>query len=103
MTTLTIPFDTYKLVSRFIELGFSKSQSEALVETVHTLDTAITRTTREVDDIKTDLKVLRTDVADIKAQLVEITKHQMQLPYWIAGSILAACGLVVAILQLLRA
>lgn len=90
-----MPFDTYKLATLFLNIGFTKPQSEALVETVHKLDTAIAMNARAADDIKTDIKVIRADLAEIKS-------GQTNIPYWITGALFAQGGLVVAILQLLR-
>lgn len=52
--------------------------------------------TRDVDEIKTDIKVIRADLTEIKSGLTNI-------PYCITGALFAQGGLVVAILQLLRA
>ena len=81
----TIAIDTYKVIKRLQERGFSKDQAEALVSVAQEVDISTMAT-------KADLKDLRLD----------FDKALHKQTWGLVGVIFAQGAFVVAILQMLK-
>ena len=87
----TITFDTYKVVNMLQTKGFTKEQSEALLEVAKEIDLSELVTK---GDPKEGLSELRTELS------TKISNLQISLMKWITGMLLAQAGLIVALLQI---
>ena len=80
-----IAFDTLKLAKRLREGGFSETQAETVADAL--------RESFSSGDLatKTDVAMLRAEVADVKAEIIK----------WMFGAMLAQGALVVTLIKLL--
>lgn len=98
MTTIT--FDTHRAVERLIKKGIKKEQAEEIVSTVQAsreVDLGNSATKADLAELKTELKIdiaqLRTEISNVKYELVK-----WQIGLTIAGfSIMTS--IIIAILK----
>jgi hypothetical protein len=82
----TLVIDTYKIITRLQQKGFTKDQAEALVSAAQDLDLSALAT-------KDDVKELRTYLDQALAnQMITMMK-------WMTGMLLAQGALIIALIQ----
>jgi hypothetical protein len=85
----TIAIDTYKIIKRLQEKGFTKEQAEALVAVAQEIDLSAVAT--------------KEDIKDLRSYVDQALAHQaLTIIKWTAGALLAQGALVVALIQYLK-
>jgi hypothetical protein len=87
--TATIALDTYKIISRLQQKGFTKEQAEALVSAAEEIDLSAFAT--------------KEDIKDLRSYLDQALANQtISMMKWMTGMLLAQGALIVTLIQYLK-